>query len=394
MSLNTISVVSPTFIWLLRLLLLLVVVWIVIRWPRAASATLLSYVRRVLAVVVLTALGTLNVLAPVNAQYGWYLTAQDVLSSFGPEQPTAAAPVRGATPAQAVEDSIGAQPFARLSTKPRADMRLHLTPTASGGYEDFTVPGPVSGYTGTVTVWFPPSYVTTAGAHRTYPALETFHGYLPSPLAYFSVFQLDSVIAQNVAAHTMREPVVIIPHWAPGLLDTECVNGGPGHIRMEDWLTRDVPAWAYTHLRLASGRASWATLGASAGGWCALMSTMLHPRTFGSAISLGGYARPDFDPPYVPFGPDSPLGHRYDLIALARTAPPPVALWVLSSKPDMLANPQSTALTAAVRPPTSVTPTVLPSGGHRSSVWTPYFPEALAWLGAHSAGFAPLAAPR
>lgn len=389
MSLTKISVVSPAFIWALRVLLLLAVVWVVVRWPKAAGASVMSYVKRLVAVLVLTVLGTLNVLAPVNAAYGWYLTVQDLVDSFGQGQIITPAAVRGAPPSQAVATAVGPQPFTGLSTAPRAKTQLHLTQTASGGYQDFTVPGPVSGYTGTVTVWFPPSYLSAANQKREYPAIETFHGYQPAPLAYFTVFHMDSAIAQDVAAHQMRDAVVLIPHWAPNQIDTECVNGGQGHTRMEDWLTRDVPAWAYTHLRLTPGRQSWATLGASAGGYCALVSTMLHPETFGAAISFGGYAKPDFDPSYVPFGPDSPLGRRYDLVGLARTAPPPVALWILSSIPDQLANPQSTALTAAVQAPTSVTPTVLPTGGHRSEVWTPYFPSALAWLGAHAPGFSP-----
>ena len=37
--------------------------------------------------------------------------------------------------------------------------------TNVGGYQDFTVSGR-SGFSGTVTVWFPPSYTTAAAAHR------------------------------------------------------------------------------------------------------------------------------------------------------------------------------------------------------------------------------------
>ncbi|WP_168581465.1 alpha/beta hydrolase [Gephyromycinifex aptenodytis] len=390
MGLSTFSLASPALVWGLRLLLLLAVSWIVLRWAKAADPGIWSYLRRLLSVVVLIVLGTLNVIAPVNAQYGWYDTVGDLLSTV--RDPVVLPPQthRGSPASQSSQAQVGPQPFATMSTAGRASTKLHLKPTASGGYQEFTVPGPVSGYTGKVTVWFPPSYQDPAARNRQYPVLETYHGYLPSPLAYFSVFHIDSVIAQNVAAHKMREPVVLIPHWGPNRLDTECVNGGPGHIQMEDWLTRDVPAWAYTHLRVAAGRQSWATLGASAGGWCALMSTMLHPSTYSAAISLGGYAKPEFDPSYVPFTPGSLSGRRYDLVQLARTQPPAVALWVLSSVPDKLANPQSTALTAATRPPASVTATVLPTGGHRSEVWTPYFPSALAWLGSNASGFAPL----
>lgn len=384
------SLTSAAFVWSLRAALAAAVVWVVVRWPRAAGPGVVAVLRRLVAIAVLVVLGTLNVLAPVNAAWGWYSSWGDLVASLRDEPVVAPSPPRGEPARAAVDTRVGADPLSTLSTTARASVRLALTPTATGGYEHFTVPGPISGYSGTVTVWFPPSYTRPADARRVYPVVETFHGYLPAPLATFSVFHLDAVVESLARQHRLREALLVIPHWAPNRLDTECVDGGPGRIRMEQWLTQDVPRWVYTHLRVAAGRSSWATLGASAGGWCTLMATTLHPDVFGSAISLGGYARPDFDPSYVPFGPNSELGRRYDLVRLARQAPPAVALWVLASRPDSLSYPQTTALAAATRAPMSVTPTILPSGGHRSSVWEPYFPSALTWLGHVSRGFAPL----
>ena len=383
------SLTSTAFIWTLRITLVVAAVWVVARWAEAAGPGLLNVVRRVVALALLIVLGVLNVFVPINAQWGWYTSWGDLISSFGPPTVVSASAVHGDSAKAAVDRDVGTDPLTSLPTAVRDSTHPSLTLTATGGYENVTVPGPISGYTGQITVWFPPSYTAPGNAHRLYPVLETFHGYLPSPLGYFSVFHLDSVIESLAQAHRMREAVVVLPHWAPNLVDTECVDGGPGRIRMEQWVAQDVPRWVYTHLRVASGRSSWASLGASAGGWCALLSTMHHPRLFGAAISLGGYARPDFDPSYVQFTPDSASGKRYDLIALARSAPPAVALWVLSSHPDKLSYPQTAALTATARSPLSVTPTLLATGGHRASVWTPYFPAALTWLGRVSAGFAP-----
>ena len=257
-----------------------------------------------------------------------------------------------------------------------ATVRRLATATAYGGYTEYTVHGPVSGHTGKVIVWFPPTYETDTTPT---PVLTAFHGFRPSPLGYFSVYELDSLIEKQVDAGAMRAPVVVLPAWGPLALhhalmlpdwgtdkkiDTECVDGP--NLKMEQWLTVDVPAWVRANLHVSQDRKSWATIGASAGGWCALMATMMHSDTYSAAISLGGYARPVLDPPYIPFTPDSPEGRRYDLVALAKKTPPPVSVWTLTSRPDAMWFQSTSALTAAARKPFSVTPTVLESGRHET----------------------------
>jgi hypothetical protein len=102
---------------------------------------------------------------------------------------------------------------------------------------------------------------------------------------------------------------------------------------------------------------------------------------------MGGYFRPEFTDTYQPFVSDSALARRYDLIALARNHPPPVALWLETSRSDPLSYPSSSQLLAAARAPLSVRAVVLLHAGHRFSVWTPLLPKALRWLGAYIAGF-------
>ena len=46
---------------------------------------------------------------------------------------------------------------------------------------------------------------------------------------------------------------------------------------------------------------------------------------------------PDFSKAYVPFPASDPTAKRYDLLALAKSSsPPPVALWLQTSKADVL----------------------------------------------------------
>ena len=298
----------------------------------------------------------------------------------------AAQPVGGA-PAAAAKASVGPSPLQSLPTSERDRLPLSLTPTPNGGYQTFTVKGPKSGFSSDVTVWFPPGY--SEDRAMSYPVLEVYHGFLPAPLATFRVFHLDETLEKLALEKQMKLPIVVIPHWAPNKLDTECVDGGGKNPAVETWLTKDIPEWVYRNFRVDSARESWATFGYSASGWCSMMSTMLHPTTYSAAISLGGYARPRMDPPYVPFGPKSPEARRYDLVALAQKKPPSVALWTLTSAQDPSSEKTTTALVKSAQPPLSVTPTRLTEGSHRAEVWGPYIEPSLRWLATTSSGFAP-----
>lgn len=376
------SLVSGWFIWGTRVALLVAVVWVVVRWSAAAKATVWAVIRRLLSLFVVSTLTVLAVVAPLNAEYGWYPTVGDLF-------PAAAKPATQqlASPAtEAVATRTPPNPLIEGERhRPNVTFNLRPTPTNSGaGLQDFQVAGERSGVTSNVEVWFPKEYFSHPD--RTFPVIMVLDGYSPSPGIYFSHYQIDQIIESLVASGTMRPAIVIAPVWALGRVDTECVDSTTGG-RVETWLTQDVPAWVYSTFRVSPGRASFATFGMSAGGWCANMATMLHPNTFATAISFGAYWRPQFDPSFVPFPPDSPEGKRYNLVELAKRQPPPVALWTLYGKDDTFAGPDINAVRANARPPTSLTTTVLATGGHRIDVWQPYVSESLTWLAQTSPSF-------
>lgn len=159
--------------------------------------------------------------------------------------------------------------------------------------------------------------------------------------------------------------------------------------QVETWLTRDVPTWVKQNFRVARTRTSWATLGMSAGAWCAAMATMLHPHQYAVGIALGGYFRPLFSSHYQPFGPRSRWARRYNRVRLARHRPPPVALWLETSRADSVSYPSTSQLLAAAGAPLAVHAAILTHAGHRFGVWTPLLSKALAWLGSHVSGFRP-----
>ena len=84
------------------------------------------------------------------------------------------------------------------------------------------------------------------------------------------------------------------------------------------------------------------------------MTSMLHPDVFGAGVVLGGYFAPIFGNSYVPFHASDPAAKRYQLVTLATSAPPPVALWLQTSKADSLSYTSSAAILKAAHAPLSI----------------------------------------
>ena len=388
---------SAAFAWLLCLAAVAAFLWSILAWPKSAGPGWAALCRRVghqllVVVLVVAALGTL-----LNREYDWYSNWSDLASSFGSAQPADELQAAGAPATEAAAGHLGKvgsdasagdapSPGSTVSGSTVLDtgrsLGLSTHPGPNGQYRTFTVPGPISGHTGPVTVWFPADYDQPAQAFHRFPVIEAFHGIPGSPVQLTNAFvNLGSSVMHEVGRRALREAIVVMPDYAPRQVDTECVNGTGSQPRMEDWITKDVPAWLAAHVRVDRDRGSWAALGFSAGGWCAAMAAMLHPETYAAAIVLQGYFRPIFEAPYVPFAADGPAAEHYDLVRLAHDDPPRTALWILTSKADPLSYGTTRQLLADARPPLSVTADVLTNGGHRTSVWAPVVPRSLDWLG-------------
>jgi Putative esterase len=374
--------VSLTSGWVLIVLLAVVTsvgVGVVRAWPRWAVPGVRAVASRVLLLAGVNILVLLTAAVAMNDQYGFYADWADLTGAIvGGTQPGSGTLRGGGDARSAVLQPAGDQTGS-------ATFLPQLPAPLRGGARRarFTVTGRASGIRAAVEVYLPPGYADPAEGSRRYPVLETFPGYPGGP--FVPADPVDSV----VRGHRMAETIVIAPaaEVPPGR-DAECVDGGPGDPKVETWLTVDVPEWAAHTLRVRTDRESWATLGWSAGGWCAAMATMLHPDRYAAAVVMGGYFRPDFGAAYAPFRPGSVLGRRYDLVELAGHRPPPVALWMQTSQADRLSYPTSAAFLAAARPPMSVQALVMTDAGHRVQVWYPLIPQALTWLASTDPAFA------
>ena len=341
-----------------------------------------AYLRRAGTQLAVVATALLAVAGNLNAQYDWYSSWSDLGTALAGGDSSAASPE--------LLNSGRGQPAAPISGVSEPQIKgLNPDPGPEGQYVAVTLPGPVSKVSSSVVVWLPQSYTQLGSSHRRYPVIEVFHGIPGSPREYSHDINLGKMVAGLAAAGQIKETILVMPDSSPQHVDTECVNGGSRGPAMEDWLTQDVPNWVRHNLRVQQDRESWATMGLSTGGFCALVATMLHPQTYGAAIELGGYLSPQFDSHYRPFARGSTAWSRYDLLKLAVTNPPPVALWIETSKTDPLSYQGNSRLIATAKAPTTVTADVLPDAGHRMSVWVAVMPTALRWLGSAARGFQP-----
>jgi hypothetical protein len=125
--------------------------------------------------------------------------------------------------------------------------------------------------------------------------LETFNGYPGDPSQWIDSMGLHGIVDKAVASHLRAPAIIVSPtiEFPPGV-DTECVDGTGTYPRVETWVSRDIPDWVLHTFRAEPDRDTWATIGLSAGGWCAALATMRHPRQYVAAIVLGD----------LPLGPD------------------------------------------------------------------------------------------
>jgi enterochelin esterase-like enzyme len=380
------SLSGTVTIWVLWLLAAATFLWGVLSWPKATGTGRFAdlwpaHLRRSGSQLAVVATALLAVAGTLNAQYDWYSSWRDLGTALsgGDSSVGSAEPVHAGGQLAAPIRSVREPQITGLNPNPGPD----------GQYVTVTLPGSLSKVSSSVVVWLPQSYTQAGSAHRRYPVIEVFHGIPGSPREYSHDINLGKMVAGLAVAGRMREAILVMPDSSPNKVDSECVNGGSRGLAMEDWLTKDVPNWVRHSLRVQPDRQSWATMGLSTGGFCSSMAAMLHPQTYGSAIELGGYLTPQFDSHYRPFAYGSTAWKRYDLVKLAATTPPPVALWIETSKTDSLSYSGNKRLIATAKAPMSVTADVLLDAGHRMSVWVGVMPTSLSWLGSTASGFRP-----
>lgn len=386
---------SSALIYLLWILAAVPLAAVVVGWPLLARSGALTMLARVLTQLVATGMVVLAVAGTLNQRNGWYVTWTDLSRDLVGSRPSIQrVAVTGRLPQATASNQVAAAAADRQARRMFGVQRsgfqrsagLRSVPSPQGQYLYVVVPGlgPAAGPTaGKVLIWLPPTYVS--GTPRaTYPVIQAYAGIPGSPDELRSRLGLQHMIIEQHRATGLVEPIVVMPDYTPGGLDTECTNSP--RVAMETWLNSTVRAWVLHHLRARPDRASWAVMGYSAGGFCAQVSAFLHPRVYGAAMLFGSYNRPYWGN-WKPYGRAAVWPARYNLLRVAAHRAPAIDIWIEVSGGDRFAGPAARQLIRTVHAPTSLTAIYLSGVGHRFSVWKSVMPTALAWLGHSEAGF-------
>ena len=379
---------SPWLLVVLGIILTAVLVWAIGWLPRQRTGIRRAMLSQGVALFLSVSLSVLVIGLSLNRSNGWYTSWSDILSLTSTTGVTHY--TRGAK-----EKSVQAAPLATgHPTAAQADPATNAAltgydPQATGGqYLTVTISGPASGIAEPALVWLPPSY--KANPDRFYPVLLGFSGSPGSPRAYRDQLSIGTTLAALANDKAIREAIVVVPTTFPGNNDGECTDGttGPDPGLWETYVDTDVRNWTMTNLRAVPSADAWATVGYSAGGFCAAMLPVRHPDHYGHGIVMSGYFAPEWSSgqQYRPAGDTTS-----DLAAVVKQQRPNVSLWAYAARDDKAAMEALGPFTRAVRSPTTLTTMTQATGGHRWNVWIQGLPAGLQWLGVTAPQFAWLA---
>ncbi|MDX1891923.1 alpha/beta hydrolase-fold protein [Mycolicibacterium sp. 050158] len=172
-----------------------------------------------------------------------------------------------------------------------ADMRRrHVHPT-EGTLVSVRIGADASGFRHRdELVYLPPAWFA-GDAPPELPAVIMAGGEFGHPIDWPTTGQARQTADAFAAAHGGNAPVLVFVDTSGEFSnDTECVNGIRGNAA--DHLTKDVVPFVVSHFGTSSDAARWGFVGWSAGGTCALMTTVMHPELFSAFVDVDGELGP------------------------------------------------------------------------------------------------------
>ena len=240
--------------------------------------------------------------------------------------------------------------------------------------------GPRSGITRIGLLYLPAAYFTDVSVRL--PAVEFFHGTPGGPRNYTDQLHVADVLDREIASGRVPPLIGVFPMIDDGRAG-ECVNGTRGP-HDETYLAVDVPADVDVGLRALPGR-SFAVLGYSTGGFCAVNLGLRHPDRYVAAGSISGYFLAGTDPAVGnPYGRSVELRESNSpqwVVANRRPSAPPLYVVSSAGDPGSVAAERSFVAETRRRDPRLVLGAALvPDGGHTFASWEAALAPTLDWV--------------
>jgi pimeloyl-ACP methyl ester carboxylesterase len=354
------------FLLLLLAVALLVLVGIALAWNRWPGWS--RWPARALSLVLVMVLGAVVAGDLVNRSFGLYGSFSELLG----RPPSATEPV----------GSFAAASTARLDvlTSDWVSTGQAAAAQGRGTVVKVRMAGPRSGFSRVGLVYLPAAYFDDANAR--FPAIEFFHGTPGGPRNYVDQLHVGTVLDGEIKQGRIPPVIGIFPmidNGRPG----ECVDAVRGP-KDETYLAVDVPADVDAGLRGLPGR-SFAAVGYSTGGFCALNLGLRHPDRYVAAGGISAYFEAGTDPAVGnPYGRGSVLRLRnspqWEVEHRRPTAPP---LFVVASAGDRQAASDERTFVAASRrhdPRLVLGAALVPGGGHTFATWSTALAPTIDWV--------------
>jgi S-formylglutathione hydrolase FrmB len=336
------------------------------RWPKP-----LAVPGRALSLLLVMAMGALLSATLVNRSFGFYASLSEILAtSARTYQP----PPSFGVPASRTRLVVLTPHWQELARKQAAFGRGVLLDVVFGGAR--------SGISRHGLVYLPATYAF-GGTQDRLPVLELFNGYPGTPHNFTDQLAIGAVLDTEIMARRIPPMILVIPTTYAGRV-SQCVDAVHGQ-RNETYLAVDVPADVQEAFRVLPGR-SFAALGYSEGGFCAVNLALHHPDRYAAAASMSGFFHAGMDPgSRALYGRGGAAVDRNSpLWWVAHRAPTGPALYLVASRQDPDAARQDAQMLAAARANARRLPIAvaqLPAGGHNFATWSLALPATLDYLG-------------
>jgi S-formylglutathione hydrolase FrmB len=124
------------------------------------------------------------------------------------------------------------------------------------------------------------------------PVVMMIGGEFGQPAAWLYAGNAQQIVDDFARAHGGNVPILVFPDYSGAFSnDTECVDGPRGNAA--DHLTKDVVPYMISSFGVSSDPASWAIVGWSSGGTCALTLSVMHPELFSAFVDIDGQFGPN-----------------------------------------------------------------------------------------------------
>ena len=144
-----------------------------------------------------------------------------------------------------------------------------------------------------VRVYLPPSYDRPESATRRYPLVVMLHGWPGGDGNWLGQGHAAETLDSMIASRAIPEVIALFPNAnGVGILGRSFyLNAHDGSFDIQDFLTRDLIAWADSTYRTRREPAARALVGLSEGGSAAVNLALRSPGVFGACASLSGEFR-------------------------------------------------------------------------------------------------------